>query len=251
MAFEIVKKSVEAKTRALKASWTVELQQDLQAVHGMSAETELANILSNEITAEMDREMVRRAYLMSKAGAASGTAVAGTFDLDVDSNGRWSVERFKGLMFQIERDANSIAIATRRGKGNFMITSPDVASALAMTGLLEANPTTVSPGSVDPASRSYVGVLNGTMKVFVDPFVTTNGILVGYKGNSAMDAGGYFCPYVPFTVYRTVGQDDFQPRLGVKTRYGFQINPYDATDNDGLEVGRSSFLRKVKVSNLV
>ncbi|RLB93325.1 MAG: ATP-binding protein, partial [Deltaproteobacteria bacterium] len=157
MGFEITKKSVEARTRALKATWSVELQQDLQAVHGLSAENELANILSTEVTAELDREMIRRAYIMAPLGAQADTATQGTFDLDTDSNGRWSVERFKGLMFQIERDANAIALSTRRGKGNFMITSADVASALAMTGLLEANPTTVSPGSVNPASSSYVG----------------------------------------------------------------------------------------------
>ena len=251
MAFEIVKESVTAQTRALKASWTVELQQDMQAVHGLSAENELANILSTEVTAEIDRELVRRAYIMSKAGAQTETAVAGQFDLDVDSNGRWSVERFKGLMYQIERDANAIALSTRRGKGNFIITSADVASALAMTGLLEANPTSVTPGYVNPASSSYVGVMNGSVKVFVDPFVGTNGYMIGYKGTNPFDAAAFYCPYIPYTLYKAVGESDFQPRMGVKTRAGFVINPYDATDRDGIEVANSNYLKKVQILNLL
>lgn len=249
MAFEVVKKSVEAKTRGLKATWTNELQQDLQAIHGLSADAELANILSTEITAEMDREMMRRAYIMAPLGAAACTT-PGTFDLDVDSNGRWSVERFKGLMYQIERDANTIAVATRRGKGNFVVCSADVASSLAMTGLLEANPTSVIPGWVDPSSSSYVGILNGKVKVFVDPFITSQGYCIGYKGASSFDAAGFYCPYVPLTKYQTVDPTSLQPITALKTRYGFQINPYDAVANDGVEVGNSSYLRKVKVINL-
>jgi hypothetical protein len=258
MSFTIEKMSVEAKSRGLKSEYSVELAQDLKAVHGLSAEQELANIMSTEITNEMNREILRRTYNMAVLGAQdSDIAVPGTYDLDVDSNGRWSVERFKGLMFQIEREANAIAIATRRGKGNWIICSANVASALAMTGLLDtAGNTKVTPGKVDPVGNLFVGTMNGMVKVYVDPYVTIDMCVVGYKGNNALDAGAYFCPYVPLTLYKNTHSDSFQPRLGFKTRYGIGANPFTrvysgGSFNTGLEARSNQYFRIMKISNLM
>lgn len=248
MGFSIEKSSVVAKSRGLKATYSVELAQDLKAIHGLNADAELANILSTEMLAEMNREVIRRAYYIAQAGAQTDTATAGVFDLDVDSNGRWSVERFKGLMFQIERDANQIAKNTRRGKGNFIITSADVASALAMTGLLDnSGSTSLSPGVVDVTGSVYVGMLNSRTKVFVDPYLGVDAVLVGYKGSNAYDAGAFYCPYVPLTLYRATGENSFQPRMGFKTRYGMAANPF-AGD---LTAASNPYFRIFQVTNLV
>jgi hypothetical protein len=224
MAFSIEKTSVVAQTRALKAEYTVELAQDLKSVHGLDAEAELSNILSQEIINEMNREVMRTVYSSAQVGAQVGTAVAGEFDLDVDSNGRWSVEKFKGLMFQIEREANRIYQTTRRGKGNIIIASADVASALAMAGVLDYAPALKTDLNVDEASSTFAGVLNGRYKVYVDPFAA-NGtaeqfLMVGYKGSSRMDAGIFYCPYVPLQLYRAVDPNTFQPKIAFRTRYG-------------------------------
>jgi len=247
MAFSIDKTSVTAKSRALKAEYSTELAQDLKAVHGLDAETELSNILSTEILAEINREVVRRIYKNARWGAenvAHGTTADGIFDLDTDSNGRWSVEKFKGLMFQIERDRNSIAFDTRRGKGNFMICSADVASALSMSGMLETGHGTGG----DFSSSTYVGTMNG-MKVYVDPYYgTTAGqfYVVGYKGTSPYDAGMFYCPYVPLQMVRAMGENTFQPKIGFKTRYGMVSNPFTAITS-----GANSYYRKVVVANLM
>jgi len=235
MAFSIEKTTVTAKTRALRAEYTVELAQDLKAVHGLDAEGELSNILSSEILGEINREVVRTVYTAAKVGAQAGTATAGTFDLDVDSNGRWSVEKFKGLMFQIEREANAIAQTTRRGRGNFFICSADVASALAMAGVLDYTPALAGNNglNVDEASTTFAGVLNGKYKVYVDPYSAnanasnaTQYFVVGYKGTSAYDAGLFYCPYVPLEKVRAVDPATFQPKIGFKTRYGMVANPF-------------------------
>ena len=228
MAFSIDKIAVEAKGRALRADYSVELAQDLKAIHGLDAESELANILSTEILAEINREVVRTVYRGAKPGAQANVANAGVFDLDVDSNGRWSVEKFKGLMFQIERDANAIANETRRGKGNIIITSSDVASALAMSGVLDYDSGISGAvggiGEVDDTGNTFVGTLNGRFKVYIDPYSANVSsdqyYVVGYKGTNAYDAGLFYCPYVPLQMYRAIGQDSFQPRIGFKTRYG-------------------------------
>lgn len=257
MGFSIEKSTVEAKSRGLKASYSVELAQDLKAVHGLDAESELANILSTEIIVEQNRETVRRVYSIAELGAQDDVATPGVFDLDVDSNGRWSVERFKGLMFQIERDCNAIAIRTRRGKGNFLITSADVASALSMTGLLDtgSGKHNYQTGVVDTTGTTFVGVLNGRLKVFVDPYITANIVCVGYKGANAYDAGAFFCPYVPLTLYKAISQEGFQPRLGFKTRYGMVANPFAATDATGGKTGLSRrnnpYYRIFRVDNLI
>lgn len=257
MSFTIEKMSVEAKSRGLKSEYSIELAQDLKAVHGLSAEQELATIMSTEITNEMNREIIRRTYNMAKLGCQDADiATPGTFDLDVDSNGRWSVERFKGLMFQIEREANTIAIQTRRGKGNWIICSANVASALAMTGLLDCSGrTNVAPGTVDPVGNLFVGVMNGMIKIYVDPYVTIDMAVVGYKGSNAYDAGAYFCPYVPLTLYKANHQDSFQPRLGFKTRYGIGANPFVRTYaggfNTGLEARSNAYFRIFKIDNLM
>jgi len=245
MAFSIEKSSVEALSRGLRATWSTELTQDLKAVHGLDAETEMTNILSTEILSEMNREMVRRAYVLAKPGALNAT-VAGSYDLDVDSNGRWSVERFKGLMFQIEKEANLIAIQTRRGKGNFLIVSSDVASALAMTGMLDQGRSAdyLSPNLVDPTGMTYVGMLNGRTKVFVDPYTTVNSILIGFKGANQYDAGAFYCPYVPLSLYKATTSDGFQPRIGFKQRYGFKENPFGGTTS------ANPYFRIFKVLNL-
>jgi hypothetical protein len=249
MAFSIEKSTVTAGSRGLKATWSIELAQDLKAVHGLDADSEMTQILSTEITTEINRELVRRAYVLAKQGAltSSGTAVAGTFNCDVDSNGRWSVERFKGLMFQIEKEANLIALQTRRGKGNFLIVSADVASAMAMTGLLDTGRGAdyLSPNLVDASGMTYVGMLNGRTKVFVDPYTSINSVLVGYKGANQYDAGAYYCPYVPLTLYKAQGQDDFQPRIGFKTRYGFKGNPFASET-----ASQNPYFRIFRVTNL-
>lgn len=257
MSFTIEKMSVEAKSRGLKSEYSVELAQDLKAIHGLSAEQELASIMSTEVTNEMNREIIRRTYNMAILGAQDADiATPGTYDLDVDSNGRWSVERFKGLMFQVEREANEIAIKTRRGKGNWIICSANVASALAMTGLLDtAGNTKVSPGNVDPVGNLFVGTMNGMIKVYVDPYVTIDMCVVGYKGSNAYDAGAYFCPYVPLTLYKNTHSDSFQPRLGFKTRYGIGANPfvraYSGGFNTGLEARTNNYFRIFKITNLM
>lgn len=250
MAFSIEKTSVTAKTRALKAEYTVELAQDLKSVHGLDAESELSNILSTEILAEINREVIRTVYTSARTGAQIGTTTAGTFDLDVDSNGRWSVEKFKGLLFQVEREANVIAQETRRGKGNFIIASSDVASALAMSGALDYAPALSTNLNVDEASTTFAGVLNGRYKVFVDPYsansAATQLLLVGYKGSSAFDAGIFYCPYVPLQLVRAVDPSTFQPKIAFKTRYGMVANPFA-----GLTSNTNFYYRKVAVTNLM
>ena len=249
MAFTIEKTSVTAKTRALKAEYSTELAQDLKAVHGLDAETELANILSSEILAEINREVIRTIYFAAKAGAQTDTTTAGTFDLNTDSNGRWMVEKFKGLLYQVERDANQIAIQTRRGKGNFMICSSDVASAMAMAGILDYAPAMSTNLDVDDSQRTFAGVLNGKMKVYIDPYwggTTDQFYVVGYKGSSAYDAGMFYCPYVPLQMVRAMGENTFQPKIGFKTRYGIVSNPFTA-----ITTGANVYYRKTKVLNLM
>jgi len=253
MSFSIEKEAVTAKSRALKAEYTTELAQDLKAVHGLDAETELANILSTEILAEINREIVRLVNIVAKRGAQINTATPGIFDLDKDSNGRWSVEKFKGLLFQIERDANTIAIDTRRGRGNMIITSPDVASALSMAGVLDYNPAIQNTIDSDVASSSFAGVLNGKYQVYVDPYFINPGSVqsseyytMGYKGSSPYDAGVFYCPYVPLQMVRATGEDTFQPKIGFKTRYGIVANPFTSLTRDA-----NVYYRKVKVDNLM
>src|SRR6056300_559314 len=234
MSFSIEKVSVEAKSRALKAEYTTELAQDLKAIHGLDAETELANMLSAELLAEINREVVNTVRTNAVAGAQDGVATAGTFDLDVDANGRWSVEKFKGLMFQIEREANEIAKTTRRGKGNLIICSSDVASALQMAGMLDYTPALNSNNlNPDDTGNTFVGVLNGRFRVYVDPYAGSNYLVVGYKGSSAFDAGLFYCPYVPLQMVRAVGENTFQPKIGFKTRYGMVANPFATTGATG------------------
>jgi len=253
MAFSIEKVAVEAKSRALKASYSSELAQDLRAVHGLDAETELANILSSEILVEINREVVRTIYSTAVAGA-TGTAVAGTFDLDVDANGRWSVEKFKGLMFQIETEANAIAKGTRRGKGNMVICSSDVASALQMAGVLDYTPALNSNNmQVDDTGNTFAGVLNGRYRVYIDPYAGANYLVVGYKGSSAFDAGLFYCPYVPLQMVRAVGEETFQPRIGFKTRYGMVANPFAQGITQGLgaiSADTNQYYRRISVANL-
>ena len=250
MAFAIDKVTVTAKSRALKGEYTMELAQDLKAVHGLDAETELANILSTEILAEINREVVQTIYNQAIHGALHNTTTAGTFDLDTDSNGRWSVEKFKGLMFQIEREANAIAKTTRRGKGNLLITSSDVASALAMAGVMDGS-------GVDDTGSTFVGTLNGRYKVYVDPYFSasaTNFFCAGYKGSSAYDAGLFYCPYVPLQMVRAVGENTFQPKIGFKTRYGMVANPFSySTDpaTGALTANQNWYYRLVRVTNLM
>jgi len=261
MAFSIEKTTVTAKTRALKAEYSIELAQDLKAIHGLDAESELSNILSQEILAEINREVIRTIYKVAKTGSAS-TATAGTFDLDVDSNGRWSVERFKGLLFNIERDANVIAQDTRRGKGNFIVCSSDVASALSMAGVLDYAPALSTDLNVDDTGNTFAGVLNGRYRVYIDPYSANTGAasqfyVVGYKGTSAYDAGIFYCPYVPLQQVRAIDPTTFQPKIGFKTRYGMIANPYvtttdgGATDADTFTADRNQYYRSVKVTNLM
>ena len=238
MAFSIDKVTVTARSRALKAEYTMELAQDLKAIHGLDAETELANILSTEILAEINREVVRTIYGHAKAGAQVNVTTAGTFDLDTDSNGRWSVEKFKGLLYQLERDANAIGQQTRRGKGNIIICSADVASALQMAGVLDYAPALNTNLNVDDTGNTFAGVLNGKFKVYVDPYSANVSAaqfyVAGYKGTSPYDAGLFYCPYVPLQMVRAVGQDSFQPKIGFKTRYGMVQNPFATTRGTGV-----------------
>jgi hypothetical protein len=275
MAFSIEKSTVTAKSRALKAEYTMELAQDLKAIHGLDAETELSNILSAEILAEINREVVRTIYRTAEAGAADNdnsnaavnTTNAGIFDLDTDSNGRWSVERFKGLMFQVERDANTIAQRTRRGKGNIIICSSDVASALQMAGVLDYTPALNNNLNVDDSGNTFAGVLNGRYKVYIDPYASNLGsnaspakqfYVVGYKGTSPYDAGMFYCPYVPLQMVRAVGQDTFQPKIGFKTRYGLVANPFAGASAGGSitadgvgNINSNRYYRRVQVTNIM
>ena len=254
MAFSIEKVTVSAKSRALKAEYTTELAQDLKAVHGLDAETELAGILQAEILAEINREVVRSIYTTAEQGAA-GTATTGVFDLDVDANGRWSVEKFKGLMFQVEQEANAISRGTRRGKGNIVICSSDVASALQMAGVLDYTPALAGNNlNVDDNGNTFAGVLNGRMRVYIDPYAGSNYMVVGYKGSSAFDAGVFYCPYVPLQMVRAIGENTFQPKIGFKTRYGMVSNPFAdgtaAATQGALTPNTNKYYRRVRVSNL-
>jgi hypothetical protein len=254
MAFSIDKVTVTAKSRALKAEYSMELAQDLKAVHGLDAETELANILSAEILTEINREIIRRLYTVAKPGAQAGTAVAGTYDLDLDSNGRWSVEKFKGLLFQVEREANAIAKETRRGRGNFIVCSSDVASALSLTGVLDYAPAISSNLNVDDTGNTFVGTLQGKYRVYIDPYfggsATHELLVVGYKGVSPFDAGFFYCPYVPLQMVRAIGQDTFQPKIGFKTRYGIVGNPFWGATPGAMTADVNPYFRKIKVTNI-
>ena len=266
MAFSIEKVTVTARSRALKAEYSLELAQDLKAIQGLNAEAELANILSTEILAEINREVIRTIYKVAEQGAVQNTATAGIFDLDVDSNGRWSVEKFKGLLFQIERDANAIAQRTRRGKGNIIMCSADVASALTMAGVLDYTPALNANLNVDDTGNTFAGVLQGKYRVYIDPYAAnltsanaapTGGnqyYVCGYKGSSPYDAGLFYCPYVPLQMVRAVGENTFQPKIGFKTRYGLVANPFA----EGLTVGQGAlttnanrYYRRVAVKNLM
>ena len=267
MAFSIEKVTVTAKSRALKAEYSLELAQDLKAIHGLNAEAELANILSTEILAEINREVIRTIYKTAEQGAVQNTANAGVFDLDIDSNGRWSVEKFKGLLFQIERDANAIAQRTRRGKGNIILCSADVASALTMAGVLDYTPALNANLNVDDTGNTFAGVLQGKYRVYIDPYsanldvsgnTATNGgnqyYVVGYKGSSPYDAGLFYCPYVPLQMVRAVGENSFQPKIGFKTRYGIVANPFADGKGQGmgvLQVNTNRYYRRVAVKNLM
>ena len=258
MAFSIEKVTVTAKSRALKAEYSLELAQDLKAIHGLNAEAELANILSTEILAEINREVIRTIYKIARPGAATNVATAGEFDLDIDSNGRWSVEKFKGLLFQIERDANAIAQETRRGKGNIILCSADVASALTMAGVLDYTPALNANLNVDDTGNTFAGVLMGKFRVYIDPYsanVSANQYyVVGYKGTSPYDAGLFYCPYVPLQMVRAVGENTFQPKIGFKTRYGMVANPFAQGTTVGagaLTVNSNRYYRRVTVKNLM
>jgi hypothetical protein len=267
MAFSIEKVTVTAKSRALKAEYSLELAQDLKAIHGLNAEAELANILSTEILAEINREVIRTIYKVAEQGAVENTATAGVFDLDVDSNGRWSVEKFKGLLFQIERDANRIAQRTRRGKGNIILCSADVASALTMAGVLDYTPALNANLNVDDSGNTFAGILQGKYRVYIDPYASNlaanNGGLaqgsnqyyvVGYKGTSPYDAGLFYCPYVPLQMVRAVGENSFQPKIGFKTRYGLVANPFAEGTEQGLGrlmVNKNRYYRRVAVKNIM
>ena len=258
MAFSIEKVTVTAKSRALKAEYSLELAQDLKAIHGLNAEAELANILSTEILAEINREVIRTIYRVAETGAQANVATAGAFDLDTDSNGRWSVEKFKGLIFQIERDANAIAQRTRRGKGNMILCSADVASALTMAGVLDYTPALNANLNVDDTGNTFAGVLAGKYRVYIDPYSANSAAdqyyVAGYKGTSPYDAGLFYCPYVPLQMVRAVGQDTFQPKIGFKTRYGMVANPFAQGTTQGsgaLTVNANRYYRRVKVQNLM
>ena len=266
MAFSIEKVTVTAKSRALKAEYSLELAQDLKAIHGLNAEAELANILSTEILAEINREVIRTIYKSAEQGAVSNVATAGQFDLDVDSNGRWSVEKFKGLLFQIERDANAIAQRTRRGKGNIVMCSADVASALTMAGILDYTPALNANLNVDDTGNTFAGTINGKFRVYIDPYAanlannnsaSNSGnqyYVVGYKGSSPYDAGLFYCPYVPLQMVRAVGENTFQPKIGFKTRYGLVANPFAEGTTAGLgrlRVNSNRYYRRVLVKNLM
>ena len=271
MAFSIEKSTVTAKSRALKAEYTMELAQDLKAIHGLDAETELANILSAEILSEINREVVRTIYINARQGAQANVTTRGIFDLDTDSGGRWSVEKFKGLMFAMERDSNVIARDTRRGKGNIMICSADVASAMTMAGLLDYQSALQDNLNVDSTGNTFAGVLNGRLKVYVDPYAnmalpytvqtttastgasTTQYYVVGYKGTSPYDAGLFYCPYVPLQMVRAVGENSFQPKIGFKTRYGLIVNPFAEQNVPASGPGTANqnvYYRRTQVNNL-
>lgn len=255
MAFSIEKVTVTALSRALKAEYTIEIAQDLKAIHGLDAESELANILSAEILTEINREVIRNLYFIAKTGAQNGTANAGTFDLDVDSNGRWSVEKFKGLLFQLEREANQIAKTTRRGRGNLAVVSSDVASALTMAGVLDYAPAMSTNLTVDDTGNTFCGVLNGKIRVYIDPYYLSSGTdelaMVGYRGTSPYDAGYFYCPYVPLQMVRAVDPQSFQPKIGFKTRYGKVENPFYSVGNGGLTANNNPYYRLIKVLNLL
>ena len=254
MGFTIEKATVTAKSRALKAEYSMELAQDLKAIHGLDAETELANILSTEILAEINREVIRTINSQAKTGASTGnTAINGIFDLSTDADGRWSVEKFKGLIVQLEREANQIAKDTRRGKGNFIICSSDVASALAASGMLDYAPALATNLNVDDTGNTFAGVLNGRTRVYIDPYATADYITVGYKGSNPYDAGVFYCPYVPLTMVRAVAEDSFQPKIGFKTRYGMASNPFvGATPANGLAAAKSNqYYRIFRVDNIL
>ena len=264
MAFSIEKVTVTAKSRALKAEYSLELAQDLKAIHGLNAEAELANILSTEILAEINREVIRTVYKVAEQGAVQNVATPGIFDLDIDSNGRWSVEKFKGLLFQIERDANAIAQRTRRGKGNMILCSADVASALTMAGVLDYTPALNANLNVDDTGNTFAGTLMGKFRVYIDPYAanltTANGTpgnqyyVVGYKGSSPYDAGLFYCPYVPLQMVRAVGENNFQPKIGFKTRYGMVANPFaegTVQGLGGLSINANRYYRRVAVKNLM
>jgi hypothetical protein len=258
MAFSIEKVTVTAKSRALKAEYSLELAQDLKAIHGLNAEAELANILSTEILAEINREVIRTIYKTAEQGATVNTATAGIFDLDVDSNGRWSVEKFKGLLFQIERDANAIAQRTRRGKGNIILCSADVASALTMAGVLDYTPALNANLNVDDTGNTFAGTLMGKFRVYIDPYSSGSAAsqyyVVGYKGSSPYDAGLFYCPYVPLQMVRAVGENSFQPKIGFKTRYGIVANPFAEGTTAGagaLTINSNRYYRRVRVNNLM
>ena len=264
MAFSIEKVTVTARSRALKAEYSLELAQDLKAIHGLNAEAELANILSTEILAEINREVIRTIYKVAEQGAVQNTATAGIFDLDIDSNGRWSVEKFKGLLFQIERDANAIAQRTRRGKGNIILCSADVASALTMAGVLDYTPALNANLNVDDTGNTFAGVLQGKYRVYIDPYAANltsanaspgnQYYVVGYKGSSPYDAGLFYCPYVPLQMVRAVGENSFQPKIGFKTRYGLVANPFaegTTVSNGYLTVNNNRYYRRVAVKNLM
>ena len=267
MAFSIEKVTVTAQSRALKAEYSLELAQDLKAIHGLNAEAELANILSTEILAEINREVIRTIYKAAEAGAQDNVANAGTFDLDVDSNGRWSVEKFKGLIFQIERDANAIAQRTRRGKGNVILCSADVASALTMAGVLDYTPALNANLNVDDTGNTFAGILQGKYRVYIDPYSANTGAtgggaqyyVCGYKGSSPYDAGLFYCPYVPLQMVRAVGENTFQPKIGFKTRYGIVANPFAndgalaaaGTPTHAVTANSNRYYRRVRVLNLM
>lgn len=255
MAFSIERVTVTAKERALKAEYTMEVAQDLKAIHGLDAESELSNILSAKILADINREVIRTIYVTARQGAETGTTTPGVFDLDTDSNGRWSVEKFKGLMFQLELEANAVAKGTRLGKGNIVICSSDVASALQMAGILDYAPALNSNNlQPDDTGNTFAGVLNGRMKVYIDPYAGSNYLVVGYKGSSAFDAGLFYCPYVPLQQVRAVDPNTFHPKIGFKTRYGMVANPFAEGLNQGsgaLTQDSNQYYRRVQVANLM
>ena len=254
MGFSIEKATVTAKSRALKAEYTLELAQDLKAIHGLDAETELANILSTEILAEINREVIRTINSRAKTGFTTANATKqGIFDLSTDADGRWSAEKFKGLVVQLDREANQIAKDTRRGKGNIVICSSDVATALSASGMLDYTPAMNTGLNVDDTGNTFAGTLNGRMKVYIDPYATADYITVGYKGTNAYDAGIFYCPYVPLTMVRAVGENDFQPRIGFKTRYGMVANPFvGSTPGDDIGTARANqYYRIFRVDNIL
>lgn len=258
MGFDIDSFTVQTKTRALKATYTVELAQDLKQIHGLDAETELANILSAQLLADLNREVIRTIYITAKPGAQNlDLSTPGIFDLDTDSNGRWSKEKFQGMLFQIDRDANQIAKDTRNGKGNFLICSSDVASALAMSGMLDYQPALSTDLQVDDTGNTFAGVLNGKYRVYIDPYAVGNFYVIGYKGANQYDAGIYYCPYIPLQLYKAVSEDSFQPKIGFKTRYGLASNPFAMIDGNGnaistgaLTANANVYYRRVRVENL-